>query len=313
MSKKGKIARAVAITVSAILVLMLAAIMVISGMVYESIFGGRFDLHEWDSTITAKYPGLQIELCQFTSDKGQKLAAAKYSKGLETTKGVIVLAHGYGGGGHFNYMDYVDWFTSHEYLVFAYDATGNDNSEGKGVGGLPQGVIDLDHALDFVEQQPEYAELPIMLFGHSWGGYSVGNVLNVHPEVNAVVVNAGFNSSADMIKQEGEKYVGKYADIFIPFVTLYERLKYGKYAGYSALKGFGNTDAGVMILHGGLDGTVLAENGYDLFFEKYGDSDRFEFLWFKLGGHEDLCYQGRRLNDEVMTQILQFYNSYAEK
>ena len=62
------------------------------------------------------------------------------------------MAHGLGGGGHNSYMDCANYFARHGYYVFAYDATGNDESEGEGVGGLPQGVIDLDYAISFVEQ-----------------------------------------------------------------------------------------------------------------------------------------------------------------
>ena len=83
---------------------------------------------------------------------------------------MYVIAHGFGGGGHNSYMDVANYFASNGYYVFAYDVTGCDKSEGEGVGGVPQGVIDLDHAISFVEDNNEIPELPIMLFGHSWGG-----------------------------------------------------------------------------------------------------------------------------------------------
>ncbi|GFI19069.1 hypothetical protein IMSAGC009_04249 [Lachnospiraceae bacterium] len=92
-----------------------------------------------------------------------------------------VMAHVFGGGGHNSYMDCVNYFACHGYYVFSYDATGNDESEGEGVGGLPQGVIDLDYAITFVEESGKFPSLPIVLFGHSWGGYSVSSVLTYPP------------------------------------------------------------------------------------------------------------------------------------
>ncbi len=96
------------------------------------------------------FSGLQCRECAFPSDHGQMLAGYLYSSGGDP-RGVVILAHGFGGGGHNSYMDVADYFTRHGYYVFAYDATGTDRSEGDGVGGVPQGVIDLDHAISYVE------------------------------------------------------------------------------------------------------------------------------------------------------------------
>lgn len=88
------------------------------------------------------FDGLQCAKYKFSSDKGQKLTGYMYSSG-ENQVGIIVMARGFGGGGHNSSMDCADYFARHGYYVFAYDATGNDESEGEGVEGLPQGVIDL--------------------------------------------------------------------------------------------------------------------------------------------------------------------------
>ncbi len=49
------------------------------------------------------------------------------------------------------FMAAANYFTSHGYLVFAYDATGNDDSEGESVIGMEQGIIDLSYAISYVE------------------------------------------------------------------------------------------------------------------------------------------------------------------
>ncbi|WP_370631506.1 serine aminopeptidase domain-containing protein [Peptoniphilus sp. KCTC 25270] len=60
-----------------------------------------------------------------------------YSVG-DNLKGIIIIAHGFGGGGHNSYLDCINYFAQNGYYVFAYDATGNDESEGEGVRGFPQ-------------------------------------------------------------------------------------------------------------------------------------------------------------------------------
>lgn len=214
-----------------------------------------------------------------------------------------------GGGGHNSYMDVADYFTSNGYLVFAYDATGNDKSEGDSVEGLPQGVIDLDYALCYVKQCEEYRNLPIVLFGHSWGGYSAGSVLNCHPDVKAAVLVAGFDRSADLIEQEGASIMGFGIKLFMPYFSLYERLKFGEYAAYSALDSFKASDAEIMVIQSRDDTIVRPENGYDKFYKAYSDNPRFRFVEYEDRGHNYVYYSEtaqhyrERLNEDYTAYV----------
>ena len=127
------------IAVCIILVLLLIGDAILSVAVYDDNFNKRFESYEPLMLGVEDFEGLQCTKCQFPSDKGQMLTGCLYSAG-EAQKGIVVLAHGFGGGGHNSYMDVADFFAKRGYYVFAYDATGNDESEGDGVGGLPQGT-----------------------------------------------------------------------------------------------------------------------------------------------------------------------------
>lgn len=67
------------------------------------------------------YENLEMKRSDFRS-WGVTLASYKYSKNNQEVKGVVVIAHGLGGGGHNTYMPFIDYFTSNGYYVFAYDA-----------------------------------------------------------------------------------------------------------------------------------------------------------------------------------------------
>ena len=134
------------LVVSIVAVLIIAGDWALSVMVYNENFNLRFESYEPLMLYVDDFDGLQRTKYEFTSNKGQKLVGYLYSSG-ENQSGIIVMAHGFGGGGHNSYMDCANYFARHGYYVFAYDATGNDESEGEGVGGLPQGVIDLDLSL----------------------------------------------------------------------------------------------------------------------------------------------------------------------
>ena len=262
-----------------------------------------------------EFDGLNVKRYTFSSDQGQNLVGYQYYKTLENTKGVVVISHGLGGGGHNSYMDVADFFTSNGYVVFAYDATGNDESEGSSVKGLPQGLIDLDYAIQFVKQTSDFDNLPIMLFGHSWGGYSVGSVLKLQPDVKAVVMVAGFNKSMDIIEEEGKKIAGDGVRVLLPYISLYERMKFGKYASYNCINGFENTEAGVMIIHSADDEMISKEKGFDVFYDQYKNNPRFSFVKYENRGHDYVFYseRSRDYQDEFNRNFAEYVNSLDEE
>lgn len=318
MSKKNKktsnIKKILVGILAFILFSVFIAMPVASAIVYESIFSQRFEPAPELAFEPEDFPGLIQETCTFESAVGEKLAGFMYERDDIEQKALAVIVHGMGGGGQSLYMDVADFLTKNGYAVFAYDATGNGKSEGEDVRGLPQGVMDLDKALDYVKTLPEYKDMPIVLFGHSWGAYSTGCVLKYHPDVKAVVMVAGFNESKNLLEQESVNTVGPVAKLTLPYVCLYERIKFGEFSQASAVEGFESSDAGVMILHSTDDKDVLPENGYEIFFEKFSDSPRFEFLLFEDRGHSFLYYTNgdnkQGLDNEVMTQILTFFAAY---
>ena len=287
---KGKAKAIIISVICVILSVPLIILPVTTVIVYESIFGERYETASWLEFSVEDYEGLQMERSDFQSED-VTLAGYKYSKANQEVKGVVVIAHGLGGGGHNTYMPFIDYFTSNGYYVFAYDARGNDNSGGDSVGGLPQGIICLDNALHHVVAIEEYQDLPITLFGHSWGGYSVGNVLNMHPDIKAAVIIAGFNESEDLLEYQGQQMAGAGVHILMPYLKLYERIKFGKeFTAVSALQGLEKTEAGIMVVHSKDDTTVPTKYGYDKFYEAFGNSDRFEFVLYEDKGHDYLFY-----------------------
>lgn len=273
--------------------------------IYDENFNVRGDSYEPLMLRVEDFSGLECRECTFSSDHGQMLAGYLYSAG-EDQRGVVVIAHGFGGGGHNSYMDAANYFAQRGWYVFAYDATGTDKSEGEGVGGVPQGVIDLDHAISFAHADGDLSGLPVVLFGHSWGAYSVCSVLSYHPEVKAVIECSGFNSSSDMFESGGKSQAGGLIYAMTPFVRIYERIKYGKYAKNTAMDGFASTDAPVMIVHSADDDVIEIGYGYDKYYKKYKDDARFTFVRFEDKGHNDI------LNDPEDTYKDEFNTEFDQ-
>ena len=307
-NKNKRIKKIIGILATIIISIPIVIIPVATVVIYEAIFGMRYETLPWLWFDVEDYDGLKMEQSDFESN-GVMLAGYKYFKDISDSKGVVVISHGLGGGGHNTYMPFVDYFTSNGYYVFTYDARGNDNSEGKSVEGFPQGIIDLDNAISHMSDIEEYENLPIFLLGHSWGGYSVGNVLCLHPEVKAAVIISGFNESENLLQYYSEKVIGdSIIDFLLLYVDMYEQIKFGKeYTEITAVSGMKNTEAAVMIVHSKDDTIVPTRYGYDNLYKEFSDSERVEFVLYEEKGHGFLYY-----SDEAIAYQEQLKKEYYD-
>lgn len=275
--------------------------LIASQILFTKFFNTRIETYQPLSYKVSDFDGLHRNKHSFKSNNGQKLTGYMYYSDYTTNpKAVIILSHGYGGGGQTTYMDCTNYLCAHGFYVFAYDCTGNDESEGTGIIGFPQGIIDLHSAINYVESLEEYKSFPLMLFGHSWGAYSTANVLYYHPEVKAVVAISGFNQSAEMIKSQGHRYAPGSEDGLIPYVNNYEQAKFGKFSSSTALRAFENSNANVYIIHSYDDKVVPIEAGYQLYYNKYSGNPRFTFESYNYRGHGTVYYsdEGRIYTEE---------------
>ena len=287
------------------------ALYLASAAVYSSSFDYRCTTSRLDTFDIADFPAMERTRHTFPTLQGHTLVGYLYVGADGTVpKGAVVFAHGLGAGGQTGYLDIFDYLVRSGYAVFAYDATGNDESEGEVIGGLPQGFVDMDHAVTYAQSLPELQGLPFALMGYSWGGLSTVNTLNDHPEVKAAVAIAGCNRSMDLIEYEGRQIAGEAVKVLLPFASVYEFVTYGRYAFHSGMKGFAKSDCGVMIVHGALDVTVPPRYGYETYYAQYADDPRFTFRWYEDRGHAVLTQPGSGLDMELMGEITHFLDTW---
>ena len=288
--------------------------LVIAGVIYEMNFGRRYETGKGYSYEIADFEELGVELYSFKSSKGARLQGYHYFNEEELKpRGLIVLAHGFGGGGHKSYMPEINAFVEGGYEVFTYDVTGNDKSEGKGVGGLPQGMLDLDKALSFVETTEAFKDLPILLYGHSWGGYSVMTVLNKEHPIAGGVALSGFNKTTNMLIEQGERMYGKGAKLLSPYIGWYEKMKFGKESSLTALEGLKKSEIPMLLIHSEDDRTVGFLDNHDYLEKELTDHNNIIFRALKTRGHEPLRteekqYELKTLNESYRKLKEQYGN-----
>lgn len=237
-----------------LVIIFLGSSMVIAKNAYDSAFPRsekpQFSGYLRYSDVEADYARTVVH---FSS--GQNMLTG-YVYGETNDKGLVVISHGLGGGAE-NYLSETMHFVDQGWRVFAFDNTGSHESEGKSTKGIPQSVLDLDAALTYVEGNADFGGLPVMLYGHSWGGYAVCAVLNYGHQVAAVVSLSGFNAPSGLLKEQLHSMMGTGAYFIYPFAWGYQELLFGKTAGVTAVEGINSSDVPVMVIHGQGDDVIL--------------------------------------------------------
>ena len=178
-----------------------------------------------------------------------------YLYGPNQDRGLVIVAHGLGGGAD-SYLPQITYFVEQGWRVLAYDATGSFNSEGDSTRGFPQSLLDLNAALTYINTDPDYAGLPVLLFGHSWGGYAVANILHYEHEIAGVVVVSAPNSAMEMIVEQGRRMMGGFVYTQYPYLWLYQRFLFGEAASFRAVDAINGSAVPVLIIHGTEDEMV---------------------------------------------------------
>jgi len=205
----------------------------------------------WKEMDSIKYSREEVRF----NSKGNSLQGFIY--GGTNTCGLVVISQGLGGTAD-SYFPMIMYFVDKGWRVFAINNTGVDRSEGNDTGGLYQSVVDLDAALSFVENTSSMNDLPIMLAGHSWGGYAVCAVLNYEHPVKAVVSFAGFNSGSEVFDELG-KSSSKFYNLLKPQFRKIEKQRFGDVAQLTAVGGINKDDIPVMIVQSSDDEVISAK------------------------------------------------------
>lgn len=155
------------------------------------LYRKRF-VHRYDKEVGIPYysyhdfPLLEQEAKEFINSKGIKIKYFFYYYQNYIKDKIILFCHGIGPG-HTAYLKEIETLAKHGYKVLTLDYTGCGESGGKYLGSLntpTRDVIDLMNYLNI--------KTPIVLVGHSLGGFTALNVINEMKCINKAVIISGF-------------------------------------------------------------------------------------------------------------------------
>lgn len=252
----NKVAKRIVISAAALVIVFFA----VSFAIDKALLGRTFERVEpADPRLLPLYDAYAGNHPRESSDfqlDGSTLRGYVYK--AENPKGLVVFRHGIFSQ-HADYLSLICALVDKGWSVYAYDAIGCGESDGDNVKGMAQSAVDVAAAVNHVRQSGIAGDLPIALWGHSWGGYGVAAALGTTSNISACVTMSGFNAPVEVLLESTKRSMGPAAFTQQPTIWLNNKLVFGADADRSAEEGINSSGVPVLVIHGTEDAIV----GYD--------------------------------------------------
>lgn len=183
------------------------------------------------------FTNLKQETLSFTNSKEIKISYFYYYYPNYKEDKIILFLPGIGPG-HTAYLKEIEEICKRGFKVLTLDYTGTDKSEGKYLGSLNTPTEDVNELLDYLTLDKE-----VIVIGHSLGGYTSLNLLNLRNDVNKGVIISGFLSVESLINSlVKSKFISKQ-------ILKYERKKYPHYYDLDNVSFLKETKKKILFIH----------------------------------------------------------------
>lgn len=267
---------------------------------FNRFFNGRGDGSPIMQYLSAEDCGISSVPFSFMSGKW-RLQGERYFAGPEPYKGLVIFFHGVGAG-RSSYTLEISALAKAGYLVLAYDNTGCMQSEGKGMNGLPQAVLDQEAFFHYLETQEDIRDLPRFAMGHSWGGYLALMASRPEYHVQKVVSGAGFFELGHLVSSSIPKL-----SFLEKSIKRYVKHKYGRAASRSALDYVKESGIPVLYLQGKHDKIVTYEGHYEYLKKHKEEYPNIRILCFEHRAHQVFW------TDEAQAYFEELFGNFNEK
>ncbi|MCM8818943.1 MAG: alpha/beta fold hydrolase [Candidatus Omnitrophica bacterium] len=249
--------------------------------------------------LTPKDIGLSYENINLKTEDGKTLKAWLIHS--EKSKGIIICLHGYPANKS-DILTVVD-FLYPDFSLLLFDFRAQGESEGKVCYFGLKEFLDVKSAVDFIKRDSRIKDLPIGIWGYSFGG-AVGIIFTAkYDEIKTLVTDSAFANFPDMVKSY-YKNLGPLKYIFSSFSIFL-----GKYVFKSDFKlnspenFIGNVKCPVLIIHSRNDEFVPFSHAERL----YKNANQIKELYVVEGPHTGL---DRAYTDEYREKVKNFFLTY---
>ena len=140
------------------------------------------------------FKGLKQETYSFVNSINIEIKYFFYYYDNYRTDKIVLFLHGLGPG-HTAYLKEIEFLAKAGYKVLTLDYMGCEESQGKNMRSLNEPTRDVNDLLDYLK-----LDKPIVVVGHSLGGYTALNIINLRNEISKAVIMSGFLSIESLMK-----------------------------------------------------------------------------------------------------------------
>lgn len=140
------------------------------------------------------FKGLKQEAYSFVDSINIDIKYFFYYYDNYRTDKIVLFLHGLGPG-HTAYLAEIEFLAKAGYKVLTLDYMGCEESQGKNMRSLNEPTRDVNNLLDYLR-----LDKPIVVVGHSLGGYTALNIINIRKEISKAVIISGFLSIESLMK-----------------------------------------------------------------------------------------------------------------
>lgn len=286
----------------------------------------------FDKVFFERYPNLMHEEFSCASDKGDLIKGFVFMP--EKPKALIVWTNGFAKNSEDNFS-LAKYFCDEGFAVLLFDGIGIGFSEGEKMYGLPQHILDMKAVLETVKRDQKLSALPLLLFGHSWGGFAAATAADFGDfPIRGILLCAPFNSIADAVLPVAVHRYGNAIKLLVPKLEKMQiKLFSEKQVLASAADTLAKLDCPVRVYHSTDDVVVLFDSNFTKIkkalagkanasmIELHGrnhnlmtppDIDREKRACAKNGQNERLTELMFTVDEDLAKEFTEFFNSCLE-
>lgn len=279
---------------------------IVSLAVTKVVYDAVFDRYDQPADIPKALDAMVAQRSVYRFSSGENQLTGYYYGTDGPANGLIVLVPGFHAGGD-DYLWQISELGQYGWAVFTFDATGTLQSQGKTQVGFSQLVLDLEAALEHIENNRHFGYNEVVLVGHSRGAYAACCALRDRQDVAAVVAISGVNSAMEAVMQSSVEKAGPISYGNYGFLWLYQAMLFGQdLLGRNAAEEISESYIPVLVIHGTQDEMIPADTSAIIAHREKIHSPEVEYLLCP-AGHTDLLYdEDGTANDALIKSIHEF-------
>lgn len=262
---------------------------------HKKVFGVRCEKRPGIAYLNhTNFKGLNMQAFSFQNRLGNTLRGGIYAYDNPDKPPVVLFFHGMGGG-YLAYMAEIEYLCRAGYRVISYDYNGTMTSDGESLEGFCQSLPDAEDAIAAVKAL--FPQTPLYVMGHSWGGYTAGCMVNLHPEIEkAVLLAPPLSVSHAYLQLVPTKMLAK-------AMIRMEQEKYPAYWNQSVLGDFQNNENTKVLIIQSTDDKMVNYKTNFASLQQQIDSPRVEFV----------TVEGKHHNPNYTKEALAYMADYSKQ